>query len=180
MSRYYSKQSITENGELVKDKKIKLYNPFKAGRGYNFKYKSLNVRSYLDIPLPDSFTDSEVGKIYRLTRSIYSSSNMLAYRGSGKIYPLSKEDIRKIVVLHRNNFNPFWHKVLNNTVIKPIVLDGAEYYCFNPIYFNSTLYLPLYLFIAFQDELINHLPKWVASKYLDMQEGKETEVKQNS
>jgi hypothetical protein len=180
MSRYYSKQSITENGELVKDRKIKLYNPFKVGRGYNFKYKSLNVRSYLEIPLPDCFTDSEVGKIYRLTRSIYSSSNMLAYRSGGKIYPLSKEDIRKIVVLHRNNFNPFWHKVLNNTVIKPVVLDGSEYYCFNPIYFNSTLYLPLYLFIAFQDELINHLPKWVVSKYLDMQEGKETEVKQNS
>jgi len=142
------------------------------GGGYNFKYKSLNVRSYLEIPLPECFTDSEVGKIYRLTRSIYSSSNMLAYRGNGKVHPLAKEDIRKIVVLHRTKFNPFWHKVLNNKVVKPIVMDGQEYYCFNPIYFNSTLYLPLYLFIAFQDEIKGHLPAWVIEKYLDMQEGK--------
>jgi hypothetical protein len=169
MSKYYKKQSITSNGELISGRTIKLYSPFKEGRGYNFKYKSLNVRSYLDIPLPECFTDSEVGKIYRLTRSIYSSTNLLAYRSAGKIYPLNKEDVRKIVALHRNNFNPFWHKVINNKVIKPIILDSDEYFCFNPIYFNTTVYLPVYLYIAFQGELKEHLPEWVVKKYLDMQ-----------
>jgi len=174
MGSFYKRQSITEDGEIVKESVKKLYNPFKEGKGYNFRYKSLNVRSYLDIPLPECFTDSEVGKIYRLTRYIYSSSNMLAYRSGGRVYPFTKEDIRKIIVLHRNNFNPFWNKVLANKVIKPIVIDGMEYFCFNPLYFNSTQYMPLYLFIAFQDELREHLPEWVIEKYLDMQE----EVKQ--
>lgn len=177
MSEYYKRQSITNNGEVVDEKTVKLYNPFKNGRGYNFKYKSINVRSYLDIPLPDCFTDSEVGKIYRLTGYIYSDTNMLAYRSNSRILPMTKERIRKTITLHRNNFNPFWKKVLENRIIKSVIIDGNEYFCFNPIYFNSTRYLPLYLYIAFQHELKEHLPEWVVEKYLDMQECREMEAR---
>lgn len=169
---YYKKMSITQDGEIVGEETIELYNPFREGRGYNFKYKSTNTKSYLEIPLPDTFTDTEIGKIYRLSRCIYSNSNLLAKRSNNEIKPIPKSDIQDIVKLHRTKFNPFWSKVIENKVVKEIRLDKHDFYCFNPLYFNSTTYLPPYLYIAFQEELNVHLPDWVISKYLEMQDKK--------
>lgn len=170
MSKYIKTRSISEDGELIKEKVVVFYNPFKEGRGYNFKYKSINIKTYLDIPLPKCFTDSEIGKIYRLSRHIYSNTNLLAKRSNHEIRPLSKQEIQGIVGLYRTKFNPFWNKVLENKIIKSIVLGDNDFFCFNPLYFNSTTYLPVYLYIAFQEELNKHLPEWVINKYLDMQE----------
>lgn len=167
---YYKKMSVTQDGEIVGEKVVELYNPFREGKGYNFKYKSTNTKSYLEIPLPVVFTDTEIGKIYRLSRCIYSDSNLLAKRSNNEIKPLSKLDIQKIVKLHRTKFNPFWNKVLENSIIKEIALDKNTFFCFNPIYFNSTTYLPPYLYIAFQEELNDHLPDWVIDKYLELNE----------
>jgi hypothetical protein len=178
MSNYFKKTDIIdENGELVGRKVTPFYNPFKDGRGYNFKYKSINIKTYLDIPLPECFNDSEVGKIYRLSRCIYSDSNLLAKRNHNEISPYTKVDVQDIVGLYRTKFNPFWGKVISNKVIKSIQIDGQHYFCFNPLYFNSTMYLPLYLYIAFQNELRDHLPTWVIDKYLDMQGEFKQEVK---
>lgn len=172
MSNFYKKvTSVDENGEIIGQEIIKFYNPFKAGKGYNFKYKSINIKSYLDTPLPKCFTDAEVGRIYRLSRYIYSDSNLLAKRTGGSIKPYSKDEIQEIIGLHRTKFNPFWKKVIGNMVVKPNIISGMEFYCFNPLYFNSTTYLPVYLYITFQDELREHLPPWVIDKYLDMTEG---------
>lgn len=177
--KYFKRMSITEDGEVVGESVVELYNPFREGKGYNFKYKSSNTRSYLEISLPDvnsdsknGFTDTELGKIYRLSRHIYSDSNLLAKRSNNEIKPLSKQEIQKIVGLHRTKFNPFWSKVISNKVVKEIQLDKYSFFCFNPIYFNSTTYMPLYLYIAFQEELNEHLPDWVIEKYLEMQEKK--------
>jgi len=164
----YKERRITEHGEIVNEKVVKYYSPFKPGKGYNFKYKSTKIKSYLDIPLPDEFTDSEIGKLTRLSRCMYSSSNLFAKRSTGnRIVPVSKNDIRKIVGLSQNRFYEFYNKAVTHKILKSIVLDGDTYYCLNPIYFNSTEYIPLYLFIAFQSELSEHLPKWVILKYLD-------------
>ena len=169
-------QKVTDDGEVIteNEKVVSFYNPFKEGRGYNFKYKSCNIKSYLDIPLPrdkdgkDIFADAEIGKLYRLSREIYSDTNLLAYRSENLIKPYTKSNLQDMINLHRSKFNPFWNKVIKNRVIKAISLNGNDYYCFNPLYFNSTTYLPIYLYIEFQDDLINYLPKWVIEKYLNM------------
>lgn len=167
---YLKKLSVTHDGEIIGERTVELYNPFKEGKGYNFKYKSTNTRSYLEIPLPNEFTDTEIGKIYRLSRHIYSDSNLIAKRSNNEIKPLPKKEIQKIIGLHRTKFNPFWKKVLEYSVVKEVKLGKYKYFCFNPLYFNSTTYMPLYLYIAFQEELNAHLPHWVIEKYLEMKE----------
>ena len=154
MDEYFKQERvITSDGEAIGDPKLrKFYNPFQDGRGYNFKYKSAVIKSYLGIELPECFTDNECGKMYRLSKHIYSDSNLLAKRVNNTIMPLSKQDVIEVVGVHRANFSPFWNKMLDNKIIKPIVINGCEYFCFNPLYYNTTHYIPLYLFIAFQEE----------------------------
>lgn len=172
MGNYYHKKvtTVDETGEIVGEKSVTFFHPFQDGRGYRFRYKSTTIKSYLDSELPECFTDIECGRIYRLSKRIYSDSNLLAKRKENEIYPLSRHDVQELTGMHRNKFNPFWKKILENKVIKPVILGGAEYFCFNPLYYNTTTYLPLYIYTAFQDELKEMLPEWVIQRYLDMKE----------
>lgn len=169
MDRFFKKeQIITGDGELVDSKVTSFYSPFKEGRGYNFKYKSTYSKSYTEIELPKEFTDSECGKLYRLSKKIYSYSNLLARRSHSIITPLTLEEIREIVGVHRTNFTPFWDKVIKHRIIELIDIGEDKYYCFNPMYFNTTQYMPPYVYKAFKKELKDEMPEWVHGKYAEM------------
>lgn len=175
------KQKVTtfddSTGLILGEKERGMYNPFDPEKGYNFKYKSLSIKSYLDIPLPDKFTDSELGKIFRLSRSIYADSNMLGKRTNSYIKPLSQDEIIEIFGLKDRQGRSLLKKMIENKVIKKIEFteQGKRYvhFYFNPIYFFSGKYINLNLYLIFQNELNHHLPKWVIEKYLDLKEKKE-------
>ena len=170
MDKFYKKeQVITKDGELIESRLKNYYRPFQDDRGYNFKYKSTFVKSYAEIELPFAFTDNECGKLYRLSKRIYSASNLLARRTMNRIVPMTLKEINDCVGVHRVNFKKFWDKVLEYRVVKVVVIGKEEFYCFNPLYFNSTRYMPLYVYQAFKEELRNHIPDWVAVKYKEME-----------
>ena len=197
--KYFKSQSITVDGELTKRRIMKLYSPFREGVGYNFKYKSTYIKSYLGISLPlekkeydkkrrlvsktEGFNDLELGRLYRISKMMYSNGNLLARRADVNIVPITRDEIQNELNMHRTKFVPFWKKLFDYKIIKPVPLDGIEFFCMNPLYYNTTTYMPLYLFLAFQKELQDHIPKWVIEKYLGMvpkpkeSEGKSSEKK---
>jgi hypothetical protein len=172
---YIKQRTITSDGEIIGEQLKRYYNPFKEKRGYNYRYKSTVLKSYFDMPLPDKFTAAETGRLTWLSKHIYSSSNLLAKRRANTIVPLDREELRNIMQLGRSGFSTLINKTLKHGILKIIKLDNEEYFCFNPIYYNSTKYIPLYLFLAFQKELRGHLPDWVIQKYLDWAEDKPQE-----
>ena len=173
MEKYYVRESITKDGEPVKKRVLKLYSPFKEGVGYNFKYKSTSIKSYLGVTLPvgkGGLNDLELGRTYRISKMVYSDTNLLARRTETSIEPITRDELQESINLHRTNFVPFWKKLFDLKLIKTTNLYDKTFFCINPLYFNSTTYIPLYLYMAFQKELEEHIPKWVIKKYLDMQE----------
>jgi len=178
------KQKITtfreENGEILGTKIRNMYNPFDPVKGYNFKYKSRSIKNYLDIDLPKEFSDSELGKILRLSRLIYGNSNMLGRRVGNYIKEYTQSDIIKVFGLKDRQGRSLLKKMLDNKIIKPQV-DPTEQnkkhvlYFFNPIYFFSGTYLNLNLFLLFQDELNAHLPPAIIEKFLDLEEKRNLE-----
>lgn len=165
-------RSITEDGELTQNDYFEFYDPFKDGVGYNFKYRSAFVKSYLGISLPcgeKGFTDIELGRIYRISRLMYSDSNLLARRSNSLIVPVTRDEIQLMLKMHRTKFVPFWKKVLEYRILKSIPLDGEDFFCMNPLYYNSTTYMPIYVYLAFQTDVKSQVPGWVVEKYLDMQ-----------
>lgn len=168
MDTYYKRESVSSDGELLAQRTQKFYNPMKEGYGYNFKYKSAMTKSYLSISLPECFSDAELGRIYKISRMIYSKSNLLAKRTNGGIVPLTREEIHEKIGLHRTKFVQFWKKLIENKIIKSIPISGKNFFCISPLYFNSTVYIPVDIFIAFQEELKEHLSKRVFEAYMDM------------
>lgn len=171
--KYIKNRSITRDGELVNDDCYLFYDPFKEGVGYNFKYRSAFVKNYLGISLPcgeNGFTDIELGRIYRISKLMYSDSNLLARRSNNSIVPVSRDEIQLMLGMHRTKFVPFWKKLSEYRILKPITYTDGTYFCMNPLYYNSTTYLPIEIYLAFQDEIKEHIPTWVAEKYLELQE----------
>jgi hypothetical protein len=168
----YTKQEkiISQDGEIVSEKKTVHYSPKKTWKGYNYKYKSARIQIYLDKDLPECFNASEIGRLFLLSKKIFSDSNLIAYRAAGELTPYTLETLCKIVGLSKPRFYSFMAKARKYKIIKTLVYCGKEYYCFSPIYFNSTHYIPLHLYLAFQDELNECLPKHIIEWYLDWQE----------
>jgi hypothetical protein len=168
----YTKQEkvITADGEILSDKNTDHYSPLKRGRGYNYKYKSSRIQVYLDNDLPACFTANETGRLFWLSKKIYSDSNLIAYRADGKITPYTFEVLCGIVGLSKPRFYSFMAKARKHKIIKEIEYSGKEFFCFSPVYFNSTHYIPLHLYIAWQDELNDCLPQHVIDWYLDWYE----------
>jgi hypothetical protein len=176
-------RSLTSDGEIVRDDYYLIYEPFKEGTGYNFKYRSAFIKSYLGISLPygeKGFSDLELGRIYRISRLMYSDSNLLARRSNNKIVPITRDEIQLMLKMHRTKFVPFWKKVLDYHILKSIPLDGDSFFCMNPLYYNSTTYMPVHIYLAFQKDIESHIPQWVIEKYLELQVKPEKEEKKES
>jgi hypothetical protein len=182
---YIKRQSISADGETYRDEAYLYYEPFKEGVGYNFKYRSAYVKSYLGVSLPydqkgkNGFTDIELGRIYRISRLMYSNSNLLAKRSNNLIVPYTRDDIQLLLKMHRTKFVPFWKKITEKRLLKQLKYDGQEFYCMNPLYFNSMTYIPLHVYMAFQSDIQEHVPKWVIEKYLEMQPKPKEEKKKS-
>ena len=187
--KYFKNRSVSQDGELLDESSFLLYYPFKEGVGYNFKYRSTFVKNYLGISLPcdpkgkTGFTDLELGRVYRISRLMYSDSNLLARRTNNHLVPISRNEIQIMLGMHRTKFVPFWKKISQYSILKPLEYDNDTYFCMNPLYYNSTTYLPIHIFLAFQKDLKEHLPDWAIEKYLEIEnpkkktdENKESEI----
>jgi hypothetical protein len=175
MAKYYKKKSITKDGEVIEESTFEFYIPFREGVGYNLKYQSSYVKNYLSVGLPfveegkEGFTEIELGRIYRISRMMYSNSNLLAKRSNNQIVPITRDEIQDMLKMHRTKFVPFWKKILSFRILKPLKYDIGTFFCMNPLYYNSTVYLPLEIFLAFQSDLQAHIPKWAVDKYKSME-----------
>ena len=163
-----------KTGFIMDERERGLYNPFDPEKGYNFKYKSFSIKSYLDIPLPNVFSDSELGKLFRLSRHIYANSNMLGKRVNTFVKSFTQEDIIKILGLKDRQGRALLRKIIDHNVIRKLEYaeQGKHFvqFYFNPIYFFSGTYLNLNLYLIFQDELRKYLAPWVITKFLEQAE----------
>lgn len=172
------KQKVTifnpDTGLILDQREKSLYNPFDPERGYNYRYKSITLKTYLDNPLPDVFNDAELGKLFRLTKFIYADSNLLGKRTHSKVKALTQREIISIFGLKDRQGKSLLKKFIENQIIRKLEYQEkrkkhVQYYV-NPLYFFSGTYLNLNLFLLFQDELVEHLPEWVILKFLEQAE----------
>lgn len=134
--------------------------------GYLFWVKKGNIRTFLDIPLPSVLTWSERGRIEALRHYILRDNQLLVYRSHGKIRPITPAEMADIFQMSARQCKALISKMIDLHIIKPVRISGVTYYAFNPIYGVKDKRLSLQVFIIFQDELKDILPKWVVAKFV--------------
>ena len=163
----HRRQYIDEStGEIVRqaDTKYTTLTP----DGYRFPHNKSGVSMFGDIDFPAALSDADVGRITRLCRRhIVGDSNMLGCTVGRRIEPLTDDDIARLAGYDSRRGDMFISRMFEHGIIKRIVIDGVSWYCVNPAYYMQRgKRLPLMLFLAFQDYLLDLLPKWVVNDFL--------------
>ena len=151
---YHSKQSYVDA-------------QFDDEEGYLFWCRKSSIKSFLDVPLPNTFTWAEKGRINELKHYMLKDNQLLAYKSKNCIKPIGIGELCKIVDLRDRACKDFVKKLKDNGIIKEIKTNGNVYYAVNPIYFLKSKRITLTMFLWFQDEFRRVLPLWVIDKFLD-------------
>lgn len=163
----------TETGEIYFEKEWHSWNGW-SDKGYKYRYRYSAVKFYPDnLPL----LEPNVLKIFFDICSIMNEENLLLekkrpkdkYSGP-KITPYTVSDIWEKLP-HRfseYSFKKAWQKITPK-YIKKIKVFGKSIWAVNPAFANRTMYLPLFLWKEFKDDLSQKLSTSIVKRYENME-----------
>jgi hypothetical protein len=159
----------TGTGEIQKENTQFIAAAFHDEKGYLFWARKNFAKSFVDVDFPKSMTMKERGQMATLAKKMWSTTNMLGYRGNGGVKSYDDEQIGGIVGLKAYQAKSFVRKMIKvGMIAKVIVTVGDErviQYYVNPIYFFGSNRIPLNLYLIFKNQLDKVLPGWVLEKY---------------
>jgi len=155
------------NGELLSEQISKYKSVFEDDEGYLFWNKKDYTKSFQDVEYPKELTDSELGKITRLTKKVYADTNMIAYRGNGgRIKAYTDEQISGYLELGLRQGRRFLTKMNKLGIIIKHNNKGTTEYYFNPLYYFSNNRINLDLYLICKEQLDKVLQAWVIERYM--------------
>lgn len=163
-------QFINEHtGEIYLNRIRRLPSSFDPATGYMFWTNRGASRTFHDVPYPKEMTRSEIGAMAILAKCIWSSTNMLGYRGNGGIRPYSPTQLASILGLGVRQTHRFLAKMVRLGMLQHIRSTGkgkneVQYYV-NPIHFCSSGRISLNLYLLFHEQLDPFLPGWVIGAF---------------
>ena len=134
--------------------------------GYLFWNRKNNIKTFLDIPLPKQFSWAEKGRIEELKHYILRDNQFLVHRSGNLIKPLTTENMMRILGMSERQCKALIRKMKTLNVIKEIKFGDLTYFAFNPLYGLKEKRLSLNVYLFFQDDLKDVLPKWVVQKFV--------------
>lgn len=173
MAQYEKRFSVVDvkTGAVVYSSSRGFYPPrYDPERGYLFWPQKTFAKQFSEIPFPSDMTDTDIARMARLAKRIWSNSNVLV---SGKTHgPKSPIDVDEMGVMlnaSRRSVEEFLRKMNGLGVIafSDVTLRGKteRFYYVNPLYFFSSNRLPLALYLMFREEINAYLPDWVKHEF---------------
>jgi len=155
----------------VKHSKVRAINAaFDEEKGYLFWARKNFAKSFSDVPYPNEMTDTEIGRMARLAKKIWSNTNMLGYRGNGGVRPYGVPEVAKELGISERQARTFLNKMVRLGLMARVEVEVGEatetHLYINPIYFFSSNRVPLNLYLIFREQFDAVLPEWVKREYL--------------
>lgn len=150
--------------------KPRLIDPFPE-KGYLFKAKSHGRKTFEDIKLSDIVgTGEDFRRVHLLAEYLYKDTNMLMIRESKrKVRIADEEDISSIISLNVRRTKEFIKRMTDKHVMAKRVDTVGDTvmvkYLYNPLFFNTSKYLPVDIYFTFQESLDKYLPQWAIRKF---------------
>lgn len=171
-------QYIDENtGEICADKARFISAAFDEEKGYLFWVRKNFAKSFQDVDFPSEMSFTEIGRMAKLAKKIWSNTNMLGYRGHGGIKPYNVEMIGEVIGLKPRQAARFVDKMIRLGVMAKVTVQAEKkrevHYYINPLYFFSSNRLPLNLYLIFRNQLDPFLPNWVIHRFNEQNSSKE-------
>lgn len=157
---------VSGNGEVISEKNERFADALND-EGYRFPSHKIGARIFSDVKFPNNVTDTEIGKMTRLSKVMIGKTNMLGYRKYRDIIPYTIKEIGEIVGLCEERGRKFVNRMCKLRMMQEITTNSGKQYYINPAYFMASgQRLSLDLFLLFRNELTTILPKWVITSFL--------------
>jgi hypothetical protein len=160
-----------ETGEILNtsSKQMYLSKKFDNGMGYLWRNRGCGVKTFFDVPYPKEMSMIDRGRMATLAKYIWHDTNMLGYRGHGRIKPYDVKSIGEIVNLKEGQAESFIKRMIKLGIIKRIEVPFGDYleiqFYINPIYYFAGPRLSGNLYVLFHQELDKYLPDWVKAEF---------------
>jgi hypothetical protein len=161
---------IDERTGQVIAQKSGFFETFHPEKGYLFRNNAKYVKFYQEIPLSDVVRNKgDYANMHYLAEHLYKDTNMISVYRNKKHQPASEHDMQGIVKMCDRRFKEFLDRMVGAGVIAKVTVKTentltAQYYI-NPLYFNTSRYLPASLYMLFQKQLDSHLDGWVVRRF---------------
>ena len=157
-----------KTGEIISEKQ-KYFEDTLTEEGYKVPSHKLGAKIFSDVSFPIEMTDSEIGKMARLSKLMIATSNMLGYRSKAGIRPYTAGKLINILNLSYKRGKAFLEKMVRLGVMqinrrKYYNIEMQEYYI-NPAYFFAGRRIDLNLYLLFREHLDQILPEWVRLEF---------------
>jgi len=162
-----------ETGELIYSRDSRGVDYFNDD-GYLFMINKNGARIFQYIDLPEGFSDSEVGKVFKLKNYIQQKTNMLYKRSSSGYTPMDREDIVKALGYESRRGITFFNRLIEKEILAQVTIkcgedpDRVQYYI-NPLYFHGGKRINVNLYMLFKTQLDPYLKDWVRKKFTQQQ-----------
>jgi len=160
-----------KTGEVVSEKRHHISAAFDDEKGYLLWARKNFAKSFSEIDFPKDMTTLEIGQMTRLSKRIWSNTNMLGYRGSGGVKPYDIDKIAEVLNISSRQAYRFMQKMMKLGIIAKVTVDTEgkkdTHYYINPMYFFSSKRIPLNLYLIFRKQLDAVLPQWVIQRFSD-------------
>lgn len=169
-----------ETGTIKKERTRRVPAAFDKEKGYLFWAKKGGCREFFDVPYPKEMSMKERGQMSTLAKHLWSTTNMLGYRGNGGVRAYDEGDIGKIVELKPYQARIFIRKMIRLGLMARVLVtvEGKKYTQFyvNPIYFSTSYRISLNLYLIFKEQLDRVVPDWVKKRYAEEEQKKNEET----
>jgi len=148
--------------------------------GYKVPAHKLGAKLFSNVPFPPEMSDTEIGKMARLSKIMVADSNMLGYRTRAGIKAYTEAQIIEIINLSPKRGREFIKKMLKIKVMQVSTrkygnVEQEEFYV-NPAYFFAGRRININLYLLFREALDPIIPGWIKKEFLKA--AKEQEVPQ--
>ena len=145
---------ISGDGEVLNEQNLQFTDSMN-GKGYRIPSHKKGARCFTDIQFPKDMTDSDIGKMVRLSKYLVKDN---AIGDKNGLYKIDK--IGKIISSSGRRLKYFLDKMITLKVI-----SHADAYYINPMYFMANGYrITLKTFNLF--ELKDLLPAWAVNDFI--------------
>lgn len=134
--------------------------------GYLFWNRKGNVKTFIEYTLPDKFSWSERGRIDELKHYILKDNQFLVHRSGNTIKPIGIKEMMKILGMTERQCKSLIKKMKAFNIIKEVKIDTLIYFVYNPLYGFKGKRLCLNVYLFFQEELKQVIPKWAVEKFV--------------
>ena len=166
---YKEEAYYTSDGEKVRSSTTHFTGRFHEDKGYSLYAYGNTISSRISVDFPSGMSKTDIANMMLLSKRLLPNVNVVGYRASKGHKPMNIVQMGNAIGLKERQAYRFIKKMIGlGMMVRAMtpILGGYEVqYIMNPLFFlnGKTISDPLYL--LFQPQLDEHLPKWVRDTY---------------